>query len=150
MFCSWWLRWALCVSTCCCWLLVVTLSVKAAQKWTCHNIQEGDAINFRWHHLPRPRIWDPDIFTKNLGPRYIHKESGTQIFIHKKAPNSHLLKGPHLAHYKGPHCHQQRSDRLGHHSASLWKILEMLKDNFLHLKADLVGRVEGWLKLGQL
>ena len=30
------------------------------------------------------------------------------------------------------------------------KILEMLKHNFLHLKAHLVGRVEGWLKLGQL
>ena len=34
------------------------LSVKAAEKWTCHKIyrRRGNAPNFRWHHLARPGL----------------------------------------------------------------------------------------------
>ena len=64
----------------CCFVVVVlgvaaaVLSVKAAEKWTCHKIyrRRGNAPNFRWHHLAAPaRIWHPDIFSKNLRPRII-------------------------------------------------------------------------------
>ena len=48
----------------CCFVVVVlgvaaaVLSVKAAEKWTCHKIyrRRGNAPNFRWHHLARPGL----------------------------------------------------------------------------------------------
>ena len=70
-----------------------------------------------------------------------HHQAGIQIY----SPRRHQMVT--MALILSDHID---SDRFSHHSSSLWKILEMLKDNFLHLKADLVGRVEGWLKLGQL